>query len=72
VRLASGVEVTDNRGVDPEYEARSRTGRRIIGVSVAICCFGWLFLVVAFLALWQFLAPKERTVPPRPPIHVPE
>jgi hypothetical protein len=52
--------------VDPDYEARTRIGRRIIAASAVIGCLGWVLMVVAFLAVWQFLAPAERIVPSRP------
>jgi hypothetical protein len=58
--------------VDPGYEERSRTGKRIIAVGCGVGCIGGLLFVVGFLALWQFLAPVERTVPNPPGSAAPE
>ena len=50
---------------DPELAQRRRTGRWILGLGVGLGCFGVIAVLLSFLALWQFLAPVERTVPPR-------
>ena len=56
---------------DSELAQRRRTGRWVIGLGVGLGCFGAVAMVVAFLALWQFLSPVERTVPPPRPASLP-
>jgi hypothetical protein len=67
IRLARERQCSDDGGVDdPGLEQRRRTGRTIILVGGCLGPLALLIPIVLLLAIWQFLAPVERSVPSRP------